>query len=369
MSENKVVLLDVPAQNRPFETELKAAFARVLASGHFINGPEVVAFEKAVAEFVGVDHAIGMSSGTDALLASLMALNIGPGDEVITTPFTFFATGGSISRVGAKPVFVDIDEASFNLNANQVAAAITENTKAIMPVHLYGQSADLNAIAEVCGDIPMIEDAAQSLGSMYRGRKVGSIGAVGCYSFFPSKNLGGFGDGGMVVTQDAELAERLRVVRAHGSKPKYFHKMVGGNFRLDALQAALLHVKLPHLQGMTDKRIANAARYDALFAEADLSEITPPSVVEDGHVFNQYVIRAQRRDELQTHLNEHGIGNAIYYPKPLHLQECFADLGYQAGDFPLTEKACAEALAIPVHSDMTEADQTRVIDVIRGFYA
>lgn len=364
-----IPMLDVPAQNAPFADELRAVFDRLLHSGRYINGPDVVAFEAACAEYVGVKHAIGVSSGTDALLVSLMALDIGPGDEVITTPFTFFATGGCVSRLGATPVFVDIDPVTFNIDPQSVAKAMTDRTKAVMPVHLFGQSCDMEALRGLVGDVPIIEDAAQALGAGYRDARVGSIGQFGCFSFFPSKNLGGFGDGGLITTNDDALADKARVIRAHGSKPKYFHKIVGGNFRLDALQAALLHVKLAHLEGFHAGRRANAKLYDALFAEASLpaERLTTPKLVEAGHVYNQYVIRTDRRDALKAHLDEQKIGNAIYYPKPLHLQECFASLGYVAGQLPVSEKECDEVLALPIFAGLGEERLRRVAQVVIDF--
>ena len=369
MSHDPIPMLDVPAQNAPFATELRAAFDRLLANGMYINGPDVAAFEAACALYIDVSHAIGVSSGTDALLVALMALDVGPGDEVITTPFTFFATGGCISRLGATPVFVDIDPVSFNLDPELVRAAITERTKAIIPVHLFGQACDMQPLFEIDGHPPIIEDAAQALGASYRGVRVGSLGHFGCFSFFPSKNLGGFGDGGLVTTTDDELAEKVRVLRAHGSKPKYFHQVVGGNFRLDSLQAALLHVKLGQLDAFHAGRRANAKLYDALFAEAGLppERLTTPAEVEPGHVYNQYVIRTDRRDALEAHLREQGIGTAIYYPKPLHLQQCFASLGYRPGDLPVAEKACDEVLAIPIFAGLGEDRVRRVANTIIEF--
>lgn len=365
MTQN-IPMLDVVAQNAPMRAALEAAFAETLDTGRFIMGPEVVSLENELAEYVGAKHAIGVSSGTDALLVSLMALGIGPGDEVITTPFTFFATGGCISRVGATPVFVDIRPDTFNLDESKVAAAITAKTRAVLPVHLYGQSCDMNALQKACGDIPIIEDAAQSLGARFRGRGVGSLGTFGCFSFFPSKNLGGLGDGGLVTTSDDALAEKVRVLRAHGSKPKYFHALIGGNFRLDALQAALLRVKFPRLDGWAEARRQNAAYYSERFGEAGLSSerLTPPPLVEEGHVFNQYVIRTNKRDDLADGLGEAGIASAIYYPRALHMQECFADLGYEEGAFPIAEKAANEVLAIPVFPELGDELRARVADTV-----
>lgn len=366
-----IPMLDVPAQNAPFAEALREAFDRTLASGRFILGPEVSALEEELAAYVGANHTIGVSSGTDALIVALMALDIGPGDEVITTPFTFFATGGCVSRLGATPVFVDIEEGSFNIDAEAVRGAITKNTKAILPVHLFGQACDMQALKAVAGDIPIIEDAAQALGAKTPEGAVGSLGTLGCFSFFPSKNLGCFGDGGLVTTNDDALAEKVRVLRAHGSKPKYFHAMVGGNFRLDALQASILRVKFPALEGWHEARLANAAYYDKTFAAAGLpgSRLTTPplsAVSQNGgrHVYNQYVIRTDRRDSLAAHLKEAGIATAIYYPRPLHLQECFASLGGKPGDLPIAEKACEEVLAIPVFPELGEERRQHIAETV-----
>jgi len=368
--ESPVAMLDVAAQNDPLAAELRAVFARVLESGRFILGPEVTAFEAEVAELVGVPHALGVSSGTDALLVALMALGVGAGDEVITTPFTFFATAGSIARLGAKPVFVDIDPVSFNLDVAAVEAAVTSRTRAILPVHLFGQPCDMRALGAIAKrhSLALVEDAAQALGATTEDGGAGSLGDFGCFSFFPSKNLGGFGDGGLVTTKDAELYERARVLRGHGAKPKYFHALVGGNFRIDALMAALLRVKLPHLADYTRGRRANAARYDALFAEADLGQrLVPPQRLAEGHVYNQYVIRTPRRDELAAHLAERGISTAIYYPKSLHEQACFADLGHTRGDFPESERAAEEVLALPIYGELPASSLERVAAEVIGF--
>ncbi|MEM1414056.1 MAG: DegT/DnrJ/EryC1/StrS family aminotransferase [Myxococcota bacterium] len=358
-----VPLMDLGAQHAPLMDALREASERVLASGRFILGPEVTAFEEEVAAYLGVPHAIGVSNGSDALLVALMALGIGPGDEVVTTPFSFFATAGCIVRLGARPVFVDIDPATFNLDVEQVAGAITERTKAVIPVHLFGQTVDLRALREVT-NLPLVEDAAQALGAACRVGAAGTVGAFGCFSFFPTKNLGGFGDGGMLVTRDDALAEKARMLRAHGSKPKYTHHLVGGNFRLDALQAALLRVKLPHLDAWTAGRQANAAAYDAGLAR---SPLVTPARVHDGHAYHQYVVRAPKRDALRAHLSDAGIGTGIYYPSPLHLQPCFAELGYGAGDFPEAERACREVLALPIFPELGDARRMRVIEAIRAF--
>ena len=363
-----IPMLDVGAQNGPLEAELRAAFERVFASGRFILGPEVEALEQELAAYVGARHAIGVSSGTDALLVALMALEIGPGHEVVTTPFTFFATGGSIARVGATPVFVDIDPVTFNLDPAAVEAAITQDTRAIMPVHLYGQMADMEGLAKVAGDIPILEDAAQALGAGPEGARAGARGVFGCFSFFPSKNLGAFGDGGLVTTNDDALAERARMMRAHGAKPKYYHAHVGGNFRLDALQAALLRAKLPALEGWHAGRRTNATRYDERFADAAIEGLVTPARRVERHVFNQYVLRVPRRDALQAHLSAQGIASVVYYPVPLHLQACFSDLGYGEGQLPVTERACAEVLALPVYPELGRDGVDRVADAVIAFY-
>jgi dTDP-4-amino-4,6-dideoxygalactose transaminase len=367
-----VPLLDLAAHHAPLLGELREAIDRVLASNHFILGPEVQAFEREVAAAVGVEHAVGVSSGTDALLSALMALGVGHGDEVITTPFTFFATAGCIARLGARPVFVDIDADTFNLDAEQVRGVLGARTRAIVPVHLFGQPCDMDGLREALRGtaVAVVEDAAQALGATTDAGPVGGLGAFGCFSFFPSKNLGCFGDGGLVTTGDGELAERIRVLRAHGARPKYHHAFIGGNFRLDAIQAAVLRVLLPHVPAWTALRRANAARYDRWFAEDDvLGDVvrTPPRV-EAGHVYNQYVVRVPRRDELRAHLAERGIGSEVYYPVPLHLQECFRDLGYGPGDFPEAERASREVLALPVFPELGEERARRVVDAVRAFF-
>jgi len=366
-----VPLLELKTQYRSIREEIDAAVARVVEAQQFILGPEVSALEQEVAALCGVAHGVGMSSGTDALLASMMALEIGPGDEVVTTPYSFFATAAGAVRLGARPVFVDIDPTSYNIDAAGVAGALTERTRAILPVHLYGRMAALDAMlssAQPRG-IAVIEDAAQAIGAVDElGRRAGSIGALGCLSFFPTKNLGGFGDGGMTVTADAALADRLRMLRVHGMEPKYHHAVIGGNFRLDALQAAVLRVKLRYLDDWTDARRRNAERYRTLFAEADLGEwVTPPEDVA-GHSYNQFVIRAADRDGLQQHLAAHGVGTEVYYPVPLHLQPCFADLGYERGDFPEAERAAAQTLALPIYPELTEEQICHVVAVIVDWY-
>ena len=367
----KVALLDLKPQFEAIETEVRAAIDRVLASQVFILGPEVAGLEDEIARFCEVAHAIGVSSGSDALLLALMALDIGPDDEVITTPFSFFATAGAIVRVGARPVFVDVEPDSLNMDPAAALRAITPRTRAILPVHLFGRCAPLDPLIDaVAGtDITVIEDAAQAIGARDdRGRSAGSVGDIGCFSFFPTKNLGGFGDGGLVTTRDGELAERMRIQRVHGMKPRYFHRYVGGNFRLDALQAAILRVKLRHLPAWTQARRRNADRYRALFQEAGLLEhvVLPEDV--PGHIYNQFVIRAPERDALRAHLTDSGIGTEIYYPLPLHLQECFADLGYSPGDMPVAERAAREVLALPIYPELEPAALSVTVEAIRAFY-
>jgi dTDP-4-amino-4,6-dideoxygalactose transaminase len=363
-----VPLLDLEAQYRPLRDEILAAITRVCDSQRFIMGPEVEALERELAAYLQVPEAIAVSSGTDALLAALMVLGIGPGDEVVTSTFSFFATAGCVARVGATPVLVDIDPATFNLDPSAVLAALTSRTRAIVPVHLYGLCADMDPITELARQrgIPVIEDAAQAIGATYKGRQAGAIGTFGCFSFFPSKNLGAFGDGGLVTTHDPMLAKEVRLVRNHGAEPKYFHKRVGANFRLDALQAAVLRVKLPHLARWTALRQANAARYDALMREAGLSDcVTLPSVPSDrGHIFNQYVIRVPYRDRVRAFLSGRGIGTEIYYPVPFHLQECFASLGHRRGDFPHAEAAADSTLALPIYGELTADQQAAVVSAL-----
>jgi len=364
-----VPLLDLKAQYATIRDEIREAVDGVLESQYFILGPEVAALEEEVAKYSQCKFGIGVSSGTDAILVALMAIDIQPGDEVITTPYTFFATAGCIARLGAVPVFVDIDPITYNIDPANIEAAITDRTKAIMPVHLYGQMADMDPIMEIAErhNLIVIEDGAQAIGSEYKGRRAGSIGHMGTFSFFPSKNLGGLGDGGMVVTNDAKLAERLNILRKHGSQPKYYHKFVGGNFRLDAIQAAPLRVKLRYLDGWSERRQNNAETYRSLFAEANFSDISLPVAHEHNrHIYNQFIIRTPNRDALMAHLKAHHIGCEIYYPVPMHTQECFAYLGYKAGDFPLSESAALETVAIPVYPELTLEMQKAVIQVIAG---
>jgi dTDP-4-amino-4,6-dideoxygalactose transaminase len=363
-----IPLLDLKAQYATIKDEINKAIGQVLESQHFILGPKVDECEKAIAAYSQCSYGIGVSSGSDALLACLMAENIGAGDEVITTPYTFFATVGAVSRLGATPVFVDIDPATYNIDVTHVAAKITDKTRAIIPVHLFGQMADMDPImslAEKHG-LVVIEDAAQAIGAEYKGRRAGSIGHYGCFSFFPSKNLGAIGDAGMIVTNDAQRAEKVKVLRGHGAQPKYYHRIVGGNFRLDAVHAAVVSAKLPHLDGWTAARQRNAKRYDQLFREAELL-IGLPVVTTDRHIFNQYVIRSSSRDELQAFLRNKGVGSEIYYPVPMHMQDCFTYLGVKAGAFPESERAAKESLAIPVYPELNDAQARYVVDCIGEF--
>jgi dTDP-4-amino-4,6-dideoxygalactose transaminase len=372
MPAYSVPLLDLKAQFAPLRDDVLRAIARVCDAQQFILGPEVAAFEEEIQAALGIPHAVGVSSGSDALMAALMALGIGAGDEVITTPFSFFATAGSIARVGAVPVFVDIDPATFNIEPARIASAMTPKTKAIMPVHLFGQSADMNPILDIAqrAGIAVIEDAAQAIGAEYCGRPVGGLGTIGCFSFFPTKNLGAFGDAGLVMTRDAALARRVRAIRHHGGEVKYHHELVGANFRLDAVQAAILRVKLPHLERWTRARRNNAERYEALFNRAGVADMVKLPVRAAGatHIFNQFVIRVRERDRLRSHLQASGIGTEIYYPIPLHLQACFRELAYRPGAFPCAEAASDEVLALPIYSELTEDQQSWVVEAIRAFF-
>jgi dTDP-4-amino-4,6-dideoxygalactose transaminase len=367
----KVPLLDLQAQYAPLRDELLAAMTRVADGQRFIMGPEVDALEQDLVRMLGIPHAVSVSSGTDALLLALMALGIGPGDEVVTSTYSFFATAGAVVRVGATPVLVDIDPVTFNIDPAQAIAAITPRTKAIMPVHLFGLCADLDPLLGAANraGIPIVEDAAQAIGATYKSRPAGGIGAFGCFSFFPSKNLGAFGDAGLLTTTDATLAKRARLLRTHGMEPKYYHHVVGANFRMDALQAAVLRVKAPHLARWTEGRRANAARYRDLFRAAGLDEfVTLPVEPPDRfHIYNQFVIRTPERDALKQHLDGEGIGNEIYYPVPFHLQPCFASLGYARGAFPYAERAASDSLAIPIYGELTPAQQERVVSSIAAF--
>jgi dTDP-4-amino-4,6-dideoxygalactose transaminase len=370
----KVPLLDLKEQNDNLRPEIEAALGRVLDTNGFILGGEVAELEKELAAYCGVKHAIGCASGSDAILLALMALDVGPGDEVITTPYSFFATVSSITRLGATPVFADIEPATYNIDVAQVEAKITNRTKAIEPVHLYGQCADMAGLKEICErrGIPVVEDAAQAIGAAENGTSAGAIGTIGCFSFYPSKNLGGMGDGGFVTTNDDALADKLRALRVHGSLEKYYHKYVGLNSRLDGFQGAVLRVKLPHLDGWTERRRENAARYRQLFMDRGLLEqVTVPFERANArHIYNQYVIRvADQRDELRAWLTDKGIGTDIYYPVPLHMQECFAYLGYSAGQMPESEKAAAQTLALPIYPELKVEQQEYVADTIAEFFA
>jgi dTDP-4-amino-4,6-dideoxygalactose transaminase len=363
----KVPLLDLQAQYAAIREELRAAVDGVMESCRFILGPYVQEFEKAVADYCGGRYAVGVASGTDALLLALRACGVEPGNEVITTPYSFFATAGVISRLGAVPVFADIDPRTYNINPDLIAERISPRTKVIMPVHLYGQCAEMDpilALAEEHG-LKVVEDAAQAIGAEHRGRKAGTMGHLGCFSFFPSKNLGGLGDGGMVVTDDKDLADLVRILRVHGSKPKYYHSIVGYNSRLDALQAAALQVKLKYLDEWTEERRRHAAIYDQELQ--DLPVVTPHVEEYNRHIYNQYTIRVSDRDGLQNHLKEHDIGTALYYPLPLHLQECYHELGCRESDYPEAEGAARETLSIPVYPELAAEQQAYVVEQIRSF--
>lgn len=371
MEQPTIPMLDLKAQYQALKPELDAAVLRVIESTHFINGPDVEAMEQEIAQYCQANHCIGVSSGSDALLVCLMALDIGNGDEVITTPYTFFATAGAIVRVGAKPVFVDIDPVTFNIDPKAIASKVTPRTKAIMPVHLFGQCADMDPILDVAKKhkLAVIEDAAQAIGSEYRGRRAGSMGTVGCYSFFPSKNLGCFGDGGAVVCQDRGLADKIRLLRGHGSHPKYYHKLVGGNFRLDSIHAAVLRVKLKHLDSWSAARQQGAAYYTGSLVKYGLHGlIEAPKIVQSRHIFNQYVVRCNERESLREYLKNDKITTEVYYPQPMHLQECFANLGYKKGDFPESERAAVTSLALPMYPELPNAQRERVIRSIAAYY-
>ncbi len=390
-----VPLLDLKPQYAPLKAEIQAAINRVCDSQYFILGPETQAFEADMAAYCQTEFALGVSSGTDALLLALMGVGIKPGDEVITTPYTFFATAGCVARLGAKAIFVDIDPQTYNLDPAQIEAKITAKTKAIIPVHLYGQCADMEPILALAEqhNLYVIEDAAQAIGSEYKGRRAGSMGHVGCFSFFPSKNLGAFGDAGAITVNDPELAERMRILRVHGGKPKYYHKFVGGNFRIDAIQSAVLKIKLKHLDEWTAGRQANAHFYNSYFTKLGLTEASgdeappvtlPPESSQTGqyalrmeaapfaghrHIYNQFVLRiGQGRDELRTFLSERNIGNEVYYPVSLHVQECFAEWGGQVGQHPVSEAASAQTIAIPIYPELSEEQQRTVVEAIAEFF-
>jgi dTDP-4-amino-4,6-dideoxygalactose transaminase len=384
----KVALLDLKAQYREIRSDVERVIAEVCESQNFVMGPQVTELEKQVAAYSQAKFGIGVSSGTDALLVALMALDIKAGDEVVTSPFTFFATGGVVARVGARPVFCDIDPVTYNLSPAAVRRFLTEscerrggalknkstggNVRALIPVHLFGQTADMDALMDIAKEfgLAVVEDAAQAIGAeVPGGRRAGSIGDIGCFSFFPSKNLGAFGDAGMCIANDPKLAESLQILRLHGGKPKYYHSVIGGNFRLDALQAAVLIVKLAKLDSWTAARQANAKRYDDLFAAAKLRQVKTPVVTKGvRHIFNQYVIRVERRDAVRQYLTEKGIGTEIYYPVPLHMQKCFAYLGMLPEDCPESAKAAAEVLAVPIYPELTEAQQEYVVQSVVEFY-
>jgi dTDP-4-amino-4,6-dideoxygalactose transaminase len=370
----QVPLLDLRQQHAALGEELRAAVGRVFDSQQFILGEDVRRLEEEVAAYCGTKHAVGCGSGSDALLLAALALDLREGDEVLTTPFTFFATAGALARAGARPRFVDIEPRTYNLDPARLEEAITPRTRALMPVHLYGQCAEMGEVMRVAGrhGLPVVEDAAQAIGAEDGGRRAGSFGALGCFSFYPTKNLGAAGEAGMLTTDDERLAERLRRLRVHGGATEYHHEEVGFNSRLDTLQAAVLRVKLPHLDAWSDARRARADAYTRLFADAGLSELVAAPYVRPGarHIFHQYVVRvpAPRRDPLMAHLKEHGVGTKIYYPVPLHLQNCFAYLGHREGDFPEAERAARETLALPIYPELTEEQQTHVVKAVRRFF-
>ncbi len=369
----KIPLLDLKAQYAAIKTELHQAVADVFESQTFILGPAVEVCERELANYCGCVHALGVSSGTDALLLALMCEDIGVGDEVVTTPYTFFSTAGSIARCGARPVFVDIDPVDYNINPALLPVAITPQTRAMMPVHLYGQAADMDPILDLAREksLVVIEDAAQAIGAEYHGRRAGAMGDYGCFSFYPSKNLGAAGEGGLVVTGSDQRMEKCKCLRVHGSSATYVHPYIGGNFRFDAIQAAVVRVKLRHLDNWTSQRQRNAARYDALLHETGLVErglVQLPRIVRDRHVFNQYIVRVERRDDLMQHLRDQEIGCAIYYPIPLHLQDCFAYLGYARGDFPESERAAQETLALPIYPELGDEAARHLVHVMASFY-
>lgn len=384
----KVPLLDLKAQYATIKDEVNKALLDCAESQNFILGPEVQKLEQATNEYLHVKNSIGVSSGTDALLIAMMAIDLKPDDEVIIPTYSFFATAGVVSRMNGKPVLCDIDPVTFNIDPAKIEALITEKTKAISPVHLYGQCADMEPIMAIAKkhNLKVIEDGAQAIGTQYKdGNYVGGLGDIGCFSFFPSKNLGGFGDGGLVTANDNELGEKLRILRVHGGKPKYYHKIIGGNFRIDAIQAAVLNVKLPHLQSWTERRQKNAEKYTKLFIENGLAEtegktsfdvknkvLLPKPVYKDSgvknyHIYNQYVIRVENREALRKFLTENNIGNEIYYPVPFHLQECFQYLGYKKGDFPIAESCADTSLAIPIYPELTDEQLNYTVSKIKEF--
>lgn len=372
-AKRHVPLLDLAAQHAPIREEILAELIPLIDSQRFIMGPAVGQLESQIATYTQSKYAIGCASGSDALLLAWMALELGPGDKVITTPYSFFATAGSLARIGVEPVFVDIDPVTFNLDPNQVEDAFRKHSDiwAVQPVHLYGGCADMDPLLEISqrhGAV-VVEDAAQAIGAEYKGRRCGAIGAIGCFSFYPGKNLGAYGDAGILTTDDASLADLLGRLRLHGGSNRYYHEFVGINSRIDTLQAAVLKTKLPHLDRWTELRQRNAARYDALLKPLDLPVVLPTvAAYQTRHVWNQYTLQCERRDELKAHLAASGVGCEIYYPLPLHLQECFAELGYERGDLPVSEKLAATALSIPVYPELSEEDQAYVVEVIANFY-
>jgi len=383
----KVPLLDLKLQYRSLKKELDEALLKTAESQYFILGPEVDKMEKAFCSYLNCKYVIGVSSGTDALLIALMALNIQPGDEVIVPTYSFFATAGVVSRLNATPVLADVDPVTFNIDPKEIEKRITRKTKAIIPVHLYGQSCEMNEILEIAGkhNMKVIEDAAQAIGVQYKdGKRVGTIGDIGCFSFFPSKNLGCFGDGGLVTTNNDELGHKLKILRVHGGEPKYYHKFIGGNFRIDAIQAAVINVKLPHLDSWSESRRKNAEHYNSLFIKKGLAEepgmvsfneknkvLLPKAVYKSGipnyHIYNQYIIRVKERDGLRKHLADNQIGTEIYYPVPFHLQECFSNLGYRQGDFPIAEEAANTSAALPIFPELNNEQIEYVVDKINEF--
>ena len=374
VTEKQIPLLDLQAQHQRIRDEVLAALVRVVDSQKFILGEEVQGLEQAIAQYSKAKFAVGCASGTDALFLALLALDIRPGDEVLTTPYTFFATAGAICQAGATPVIVDVEESTFNMDMSRVAEALEAHPRirAVIPIHLFGGCADMDALhAQVAGlDIHVIEDAAQAIGAEYKGRRAGSIGHIGCFSFYPSKNLGGYGDGGMLTTNDAALAERLAALRVHGARSTYHHDWIGVNSRLDALQAAVLRVKLRYLDSWTAARQANADRYRQILGEWKAPVIPPQTAAyQTRHIYNQFAIRAPRRDELRAYLKQQGIGTEVYYPLPLHLQSCFAHLGYRRGDFPVSERLAEESLALPVHAELTAEDIESVCRGVKNFYS
>jgi dTDP-4-amino-4,6-dideoxygalactose transaminase len=381
LTQVTVPILDLKTQYASIRTEILSAIERVMESQHFILGPEVEALENEIASYSQCQFGVGVSSGTDALLVSLMALGIKPGDEVITTPYSFFATAGAIARLGARPVFVDIDLDTLNMDARGLEAAVTTHTRAILPVHLAGQMADMDSIMDIAKrhNLYVIEDACQALGAEYHTYRAGSIGNLGCFSFFPSKNLGGAGDSGMVVSNDPVLADRVGLLRNHGHRPKYYNQVVGGNFRMDAIQAAILHVKFKYLEGWAADRQRNAAIYKRLFIEAglasedprqrmDMPVILPKDANWGRHIYHLYQVRVSKRDELVAYLKAHQIGSEIYYPVSLHLQACFTELGYQLGSMPNAERAAQETMALPIYPELNEEQINHVVQVVRTFY-